>query len=259
LQEQTLNPDPKKRFYPFKAVEGFTDNTAAPEVKKSGYGNVIETDEKPFDFQIEAENIGIGYWKNIRRFRGQAGLCAYWIDTTFIGGQKAVNGDFLPFDAQFDALQPKAGVKGGEVTKTMINLSFKDEKALSDNLSAIVFPIDVDLKRELFGVTGVELSSPSPLLGTVKAVEAISKTDLYDIYADALAVPAAWKAIEPLTGAVLAITTVTKNPTLKAWNIDHAGAQADVTLASPEALAALNVGSATAGGFEAEQSVRLGE
>jgi len=258
LRAATIAALPKNRVYPIKTVEGLTDNTEASEVIKSGYGNPQYSNEKPHTFEIDTENLGIGYYKNLRKFKGQKNLRAFWVDTTFIGGQKNANGDLVPFECTFDAKQVKVGDGGGTITKNMVDFSLKRATALSDDIEQIVFDEDYDLANDLYGVLGVELSSPAAWV--VKAKEMITKTDLYDSYADALAVTGAWKATNAVTGAAIAVSTVVKDIVNKGWTITLATVTAaDITLADPAALAALNVGSSTAGGYETEGGVRLGE
>jgi hypothetical protein len=258
LQAATIAALPKNRVYPIKTVEGLTDNTEAAEVIKSGYGNPQYSNEKPHTFEIDTENLGIGYYKNLRKFKGQKNLRAFWVDTTFIGGQKNANGDLVPFECTFDAKQVKVGDGGGTITKNMVDFSLKRATALSDDIEQIVFDEDYDLANDLYGVLGVELSSPAAWV--VKAKEMITKSDLYDSYADALAVTGAWKATNAVTGAVIAVSTVVKSATYKGWTITLATVTAaDITLVDPTALAAINVGSTTAGGYETEGGVRLGE
>lgn len=258
LQSATIAALPKNRIYPIKTVEGLTDNTEAAEVIKSGYGNPQYSNEKPHSFEIDTENLGIGYYKNLRKFKGQKNLRAFWVDTTFIGGQKNAAGDLVPFECTFDAKQTKVGDGGGAITKNMVDFSLKRSTALSDDIETIVFDEDYDLANDLFGILDVELSSPAA--GVVVAKTMISKENLYDSYADALAVVGAWKAIDAISGAALTVSAVTKNTTYKGWNITFTGGTvADIALANPAALAALNVGSSTAGGYETEGGVRLGE
>jgi len=258
LQEATIAALPKNRVYPIKVIEGYTDNTEAAEVIKSAYGNPQESNEKPHTAEIDTENLGIGYWKNLRKFKGQKNLRAFWVDTEFIGGQKDSDGNLVPFECTFEAKQTKVGDGGGAITKNMVDFSLKRATALSDDLEAIAFPEEMDLANEIYGVIGVELTSPAAWV--VKAKTMIGKEDLYDSYSDALAVTGAWKAVNAVTGAAIAVSTVVKSVANKGWTITLATVTAaDITLVDPTALAALNVGSTTAGGYETEGGVRLGE
>lgn len=258
LQDATIAALPKNRVYPIKVIEGYTDNTEAAEIIKSPYGNPQYSNEKPHTAEIDTENLGIGYWKNLRKFKGQKNLRAFWVDTTFIGGQKNADGDLVPFECTFDAKQVKVGDGGGTITKNMVDFSLKRSTALSDDLEAVAFDENYDLGNDIYGVLGVELTSPAAWV--VKAKTMVGKEDLYDSYADALKVTGAWKATNATTGAAIAVSAVEKSVANKGWTITLATVTAaDITLADPAALAALNVGSSTAGGYETEGGVRLGE
>lgn len=256
LQTKTLAANLLERLYPLSIIEGCTNNTAAPEKKNSGYGNTQYTAEQPHQFELELENVGIEYFKRLRRWNGRKDLKVYWIDTEFIGGHQTSTG-FAPIEASLFVKQVMPG-NIADYTKYMADLELKNPKSLTDLLDTIAIPEGYDLESEVNGVTGISLTSPAAWV--VKAQAAISKEDLYDKYADALAVTGAWKATNALTGAIIAVSTVVKSAANKGWTITLATVTAaDITLADPAALAALNVGSSTAGGYESEGGVRLGE
>ena len=258
LQDSTLAPNKKDRAFPVMFVEGLTDNTPEANKVMSGYGNIKKIVENPFQASAEMENLGIEWFKNLRKFKDMKNLRGYWVDTTFIGGELTSTG-LKGFECSFMVGNPKIGNGKDSTTDYAAAIEFRNPTALTDDINVIVYPKGVNIKNELFGCLDVELSSPT--LNVVKAVEKISKVDMYDNYADELAVVGAWVATDSLTGRAIAISGVAKNTTYKGWTITHAAATGDtiITLASPDVLAGLNVGSATAGGYEAESGVSLGE
>ncbi|QES88862.1 hypothetical protein [Rhizosphaericola mali] len=116
---------------------------------------------------------------------------------------------------------------------------------------AEIFLNDTDL-TELNGLLEVELSSvaaPTATKLTISAKTECAGTDLYDEYADALAVVDAWKVTDS-TGADVAITAVAKNDTLKAWELTGAfTGTIKVSLVAPSVLQATPI---SVDGFESE-------
>jgi len=258
LQEKSIAALPKDRCYPIKVIEGYTDNTEAAELIKSPYGNPQKSNEKPHTAEIDTENLGIGYWKNLRKFKNQKNLRALWVDTAFIGGQKNADGDLVPFECTFEAKQVKVGDGAGSITKNMVDFSLKRATSLSDDLEAVAFDENYDLSNDIYGILGVELTSPAA--NVVVAKTAISKENLFDSYAAALAVIGAWKLTNTITGQLITSgVTVAQSPTYKGWIFTGITVPTDFELTNPAALAAINVGSSTAGGYETEGGVRLGE
>jgi expansin (peptidoglycan-binding protein) len=77
----------------------------------------------------------------------------------------------------------------------------------------------------------------------------------------ALAATTAWKARDKVTKSAVAITSVTANATIKGFTFVVAPTPntVEVQTVNPAALAVLNIGSATAGGFESDGWCSLGE
>lgn len=255
LQAATLANNPMVRIFPV-TVKGVTDDTEEPAESMFGFGDTSYYSEKTPKFTIELANNGIEYHKQLRAFNEWKDAAIYWVDTTFIGGNLTSTG-FAPLKATVKAMQVKTG-NSQEPTAYTLKVSLKHPKALTDLLETIAIPAGVDLNDDLHGLTDVTLS----LLGTntVGVTTKISKTNLYDSYADELAVVGAWTLKNNVTGAAVTVTSVTKDEARKGWVLAYTNVNpVTAYLAAPAALAALNVGSATSGGFEAESGVSLGE
>jgi len=251
LQASTLANGNGRTFY-IPKIFGNEDSTPAADIKKSGYGFNIKQDEKSHEFTIEFENKGIKFHKNLRKFRERKDMRVLWIDTQFIGGLRTSTG-LRGFECTFMANQVKVGVLGGDPTKYTGNLQLEDPSALEDKLSTILFPEDFDLSEEMGGILDVELFGTGGAgTATIGARTEISRTDLYADYSTLLADTDAWKAIVKSTGATATITTVTKDDANKKWILGLAAGTYLISMASPAELAALTIGSLTAGGFESE-------
>lgn len=244
LQTKTLAANPLERLYPLSIIEGLTNNTAAPEKKNSGYGNTQYTAEQPHQFELELENVGIEFFKRLRRWNGRKDLKVYWIDTEFIGGHQTSTG-FAPIEASLFVKQAMPG-NIADYTKYMADLELKNPKSLTDLLDTIAIPDGTDLESEVNGITDVTLAGTGGVLSaTVTAVMSISKEDFATKFdsqiVDANTLLVDGNAVTPdsvANGAVsLTLTAGTHT----------------ISLAAPADLATAGIGSSTAGGYESNE------
>jgi hypothetical protein len=252
LQNASVASGNDRVFY-IPKVFGNEDNTPEPEVKKSGYGFLVKTDEMPHEFTIEHEDLGIEFHKRLRKFRNRKDLRVYWIDTTFIGGQQTSTG-LKGFECSFMAKQVKVGIKGGDYTMYKSTLQIQDPTALTDKLATILLPEDFDLSVELGGILDVDVTATGGVLSaSVKAKTSISKTDLYGLYADDMDVAGAFVCTNA-SGTIVAPSAVVKDDANKAWVLTLPVGVYSIKLASPSVLVALGVGSLTSGGYESNSA-----
>lgn len=244
------------RIFPIPHIQGATDNTPAVETKTAPYGNKVSQVEKPHSFTFEMENWGIGWWSEARNFNGRLDMRAFFLTPKLVMGETTATG-FTGYEVSVNFEQVRPG-NVSDYTKYNMNIEITDPRALSENTASVEIPEGTIIRNILKGITGVVLSTIANAANavTVGAVKKINNQNLYDIYADALAKPTAWVALNASTGAVVTITGVTKDATNKGWIIAHAETDlpATVSLAAPAALAALTpaVGTATTGGFESD-------
>ena len=245
LQTKTLAANPLERLYPLSIIEGLTNNTAAPEKKNSGYGNTQYTAEQPHQFELELENVGVEFFKRLRKWNGRKDLKVYWIDTEFIGGHQTSTG-FAPIEASLFVKQAMPG-NIADYTKYMADLELKNPKSLTDLLDTIAIPDGTDLESEVNGITDVTLAGKGGVLSaTVTGLMSISKEDFAAKFAGPLLHGSLWLvddvATDPdgITNGVVLFTSLT------------AGAHT-IKLHTPAALVSYNIGSATAGGYESNE------
>lgn len=251
LQDASIAALPMSRVYPIHHFNALTDSTPAPETKTSGYGNTVAVIEKPHTFEIELEDFGILYGAELRKFNDKLNLRAFFVTPQWVGGELA-DTEFQGFEVSVKLKQPKIG-NVADYTKYMLDIQIVDPVALSENLNTVPITKGVKLRNVLKGCLAVNLTSADGSI--VKAVTAISKTDMYDNYADALAVVGAWKAVKASDGTEVTITAVTKEVAAKGWSFASAyTGDVIITLADPTALAGLTaaIGTKTAGGFESD-------
>ena len=246
LQEATLNPL-ATRLFPVKNVYGVEDATEAPAKMTSGYGKTAQVIEKPHQLNIELENIGIEFFKRLRKFNNNKKLRVFWVDSTFIGGQKTSTG-WTGFQCDWHLNQVKPG-NVADYTKYVLQLEISDPKSLTDNLAAVVFPEGFDLDVELSGITDVTLSATAGT-GTiaVSGITSIAKEDFISMYATELAASSSNCFL--LNG----VPTTPANVTNGVANFSGVDPGATIVkLTTPALLAAKGVGSSTAGGFESNE------
>ena len=244
LQIKTLAANPLERLYPLSIIEGLTNNTAAPEKKNSGYGNTQYTAEQPHQFELELENVGIEFFKRLRKWNGRKDLKVYWIDTEFIGGHQTSTG-FAPIEASLFVKQAMPG-NIADYTKYMADLELKNPKSLTDLLDTIAIPDGTDLESEVNGITDVTLAGTGGVLSaTVTGLMSISKENFITKFRSSLAgvsflVDGVAKAPTSISAQGVALLTLT------------AGVHT-VSLVAPSAIAAVGIGSSTAGGYESNE------
>lgn len=238
--------NPLERLYPLSIIEGFTNNTAAPEKKNSGYGNTQYTAEQPHQFELELENVGIEYFKRLRRWNGRKDLRVYWIDTEFIGGHQTSTG-FAPIEASLFVKQVMPG-NIADYTKYMADLELKNPKSLTDLLDTIAIPEGYDLESEVNGITDVTLAGTGGVLSaTVTGLMSISKEDFVTKFAAEMV--NAEQSPFLIDGVDAGINTIVNGVVL----LDTTAGTHTIKLRAPATLASYGIGSSTAGGYESNE------
>ena len=251
LQAATVAALPINRAYPITNFVGLNDTTPAPEKKTTSYGNTVALIEKPQTYEIEIENFGVKFSAELRKLNTQLNLRAYFLDPKHIFGE-TVGTEFQGFEVDVKMRQVKVG-NVTDYTKYILDVQIVDPDALTTNIDSVPIPANIKMKNVLKGCLGVTLSAVTGGAGVtnVKAITSISQTDMYDSYADALAVASAWVARDS-SGIAVTISAVAKVPASKSWALTTTTGVRTFELADAAALVVLLVGSATKGGFESE-------
>ena len=246
LQTKTLAANPLERLYPLSIIEGLTNNTAAPEKKNSGYGNTQYVAEQPHQFELELENVGIEFFKRLRKWNGRKDLKVYWIDTEFIGGHQTSTG-FAPIEASLFVKQAMPG-NIADYTKYMADLELKNPKSLTDLLDTIAIPDGTDLESEVNGITDVTLAGTGGVRSaTVTAVMSISKEDFVTKFSTEIMGSGGGFLVDGKSATVASIANG-----IAVFTGLTAGTHT-ISLESPSTNVANVIGSATAGGYESNE------
>lgn len=243
------------RLFPIKKVMANENATEAPAKMTSGYGITTKVTEKPHQFNIELENLGIEFFKRLRKFNKSKKLRVFWVDDTFIGGKTNTAGDFLGMECSWHLNQVMPG-NVADYTKYILQLELTDPGALTDNLIPVGFPEGFDFEVEFGGITDVTLTGTGGSgSATVTAATSIAKEDFITLYATELLETGMWlingvPATLPPGGIVNGVATFV-----------IVGARTyTIALNTPALLAVEGIGSSTAGGFESNTvSVVVGE
>lgn len=249
FQTATLASDPLERIYPVLQLNDFTDNTEAAQVKKNGFGDNIAIFEQPFTAEIELENLGIEFMKNMREFRKAKNLRLYIITDEFIGGYLDSAGEFCPFECTFISKGVKVGKRSGDATKYLFDVTLKNPVALTDLIEPIVFPENTDLATEINGLTDVVISATGGA-GTI-SVTAIEKNTKKDwITKFSTEIMADSDAVILVDGTLATVASISSGTALISGIT--AGSHT-VKIDTPANLVSKSIGSITAGGYESNE------
>jgi len=253
MQAATLN-NISTRLFPIKKVMAVENATEAPAKMTSGYGYTTKVTERPHQFNIELENLGIGFFKRLRRFNGNKKLRVFWVDDTFIGGKVNSDDEFMGMECSWHLNQVLPGNKE-DYTKYILQLELTDPGALTDNLVPIGFPDGFDFEVEFSGITDVTLTATGGSTSlTVTGVTSIAKEDFISLYETEL--KAASSNCFLINGVPTTPATIANGVASFTGLVPGANS---VQLNTPSALAAKGVGSDTAGGYESNiETVTVG-
>ena len=261
LQTKAIAAAKEERCYPFTILHDFMDETEDPEEKVDGFARVTKRVPKPKKFTCKFVNEGVEFHKNTLGFNEYSNLAIYAIAKNGIVGYRNAARDFLPFLANVFVDPMKIGKNTGDETTLPAKISLLDTKSMTTNFDIVEFPEENNIDSELNGIIDLVLSPYST--GKVIVEEKGTYKNLFDrtTIRTALASTSAWVARDSVTKAAVSITSVTADTTIKGFTFVTAVSPnpIEVQTVDPTALAALNIGSATAGGFESDGWCSLGE
>lgn len=250
LEAALMDNDPNQRIYPLQNIVVPTDQTPEPNmVTFAGNGQQVVASENARSLTFQWYDGGYCLLRALRTANGQTrGIMI--IDSfgqlicTDAGGN-----DVKFISAYTWAKQFKWAMTTSEVTAYNYFTSFETSQV--DDAGVII-----DFKagnagglgylsglQGLFNVAISEAAAPSSTTVTVKAVvTGCGSTDLYDLYADDLAKPGAWKVTNAANGGTIVVSAVTKSTGTHGWVLtltSATGLNVNVSLAGPADLAAL--------------------
>lgn len=245
---QELAFESQGRVYPLPAFEGFTNNSTEVAIQTLTYGTGVITGEGIYDWTFQYVLGGLCLHKNLRKFNSRTmSILLYDSAGVIFGVKEGVNLVGIPLDLLYMA--PFTVNDYANITAYTIRIQLQPS-TLNDAVG-FVSGGSVSTWRGVDGLQDIALVRNGGVLPAV-GVDAFSgcdRTNIGSIYATELAVSGAWTAVNGTTGLVIPITSVTvaEGGTFTVTvdddsaNYPASGGNFVLSLASPTALAALNV------------------
>lgn len=250
LEAALLADNPYGRIYPLQNIVVPTDQTKVPDVITfSGNGQQIIASENARSMTFQWYDGGYCLLRALRTANGQTrGIMV--IDSK---GQLLctdAGGDLVKFISAYTwAKQFKWPMTTAEVAAYEFFTSFETSQ-IDDNGVIIDFNADnggglgyLTNLQGLFNVGITQAVAPTSTHVKVKAsVIGCGSADMYDLYADALADPAAWAVNRLDTNGTIVVSAVAKSAAFNGWDLTltaATGLTVNVGLAGPTELAAL--------------------
>lgn len=237
------------RFFPIQPFEQVTDGTEAVVKQTFGYGGSVNIREGKVVLLFQFIEGGLNLSNAARSFNhliGKYNVIFIESQNTLIGtSRKATDGSWgLAGIPMIDIYTKPWGISdGSNATNYAIEFTF-NPVYINEKIAFKRVSIDSYLLSEYNGLEDIKLSSLDGDEGTTSHVVGgatdCGSTDLYDLYDDELALPAAW-IVKSSAGVVKPIATVVKDDDLKGWTIGLTGpavfADGDtITLVAPSVL-----------------------
>lgn len=256
-----LADDPQGRAYPVQNIVEVTDSTTKPNVQTfPGDGTQIIAGENAYSMSYRWVDGGFCLQHSLRQSKGTTK--AFFVIDSYgqligtDGGAGLIKGIVgYNYTNPFTWATTNAAVATYD---TM--LSFRPEQ-VNENIAILDFNNDGGLGylsslQGLFNVTISEAVAPTSTHVKVKAVvTGCGSQDLYDLYADDLAVTEAWNVTRVDNGGTIVVSAVAKSDVFNGWDLtltDATGLTVNVALVGPTELAGLDVV-----GFASNQLVEI--
>lgn len=243
-----LADDPNARSYPIQNIVEPTDSTTATNmIVFPGDGSQVAGGENATTMHYRWYEGGFCLHYSLRQKNRQT-KAFFIIDS---------NGQLIGTDAGpglmkgivgYNYTEPfKWAVTNATVATYQTMLSWRPNQT-NENIAILDFNNDGGLGylenlQGLFNVAITQAANPSSTTVTVKAtIVGCGSSDLYDLYADALAVTGAWKVTNAATGGTIVVSAAVKNAGTHGWVLTltaATGLTVNVSLVGPTELAAL--------------------
>lgn len=254
LQADVLKT-PSLRIFPIAAFGEVKDSSEDAKVNTLGYGIKRFLADGNYDWTFKVIDGGVGLQNNLRKMNKRNMKAVFWdSNNVLIGTQRETAGTLGGVALSMFHAKPWKINDGSNPVAYEVQVSTKNPKDLNEDIAFA--QAEFDIEQNVLGLLEVTLEAGAAAAGgkiTVRATTGFKQIDLYDVYADALAVVGAWSLVKKTDGSAITITGVTKNVAVKGWDLafTYTG-DVDASLATPAALAALHVGEAPGNGYESD-------
>lgn len=246
------------RFFPMGEFVGITLNSEDPTRQTFGYGSSRTVREGNYDWTLQFYKGGVNLSNALRTFNGligKYGVIFIESQNNLIGtSRKLANGQYglAPIPLEDLYTRPWAPSDGTNVAAYQTQFVFKPIY-INENIAFKKVDTSAYLLSELKGLEDfdLEILEVNGNTLTVGAASGCGSTDLYEEYADELAVTGAW-ITKDVDGNPLALSAVNKNDAAGGWDLVlSAGVWEDgdtATLVAPSVLS----GTYGISGYEAD-------
>lgn len=248
LEASLLNDDPNARSYPIQNIVEPTDSTTKTNmIVFPGDGTQVAGGENATTMEFRWYEGGFCLHYSLRQKNRQT-KAFFILDS---------NGQLIGTDAGAGLMKGIVGynytepftwaVTNATVATYKTMLSWRPNQT-NENVAILDFNNDGGLGylenlQGLFNVAITQAVAPTSTVVSVKAtVVGCGSSDLYDLYAAALAVPGAWKVNRVDTGGTIVVSAVASSATFNGWLLTltaATGLTVNVSLVGPTELAAL--------------------
>lgn len=245
LAAAAMAVEPRERIYPIHYFEEVTDGTEELVITTLGYGGKYPVRDGDYDWTFRFLQGGLCLSKALAKFSGIGKSALFYDVNGILIGQKV--GDTLKgVPLNFFYSTPWRPTDGSTVPLYSARFSFKP-RFINQDVGFVQADFNLATIEGLEDIALKDGGSVRPAM-KVTATVGCSKDNLFDTFADELAVPGAWVAT--IAGVEVAITAVAVDEAISGWTITldiadeaYAAAPAPVVLSlvDPVALAALDV------------------
>lgn len=245
LSEAALAAQIKERIFPIHNFEEINDGTEDETIATMGYGGKYPVRDGDYDWTFRYMQGGLCLSKQLAKLSGVGGAVLFYDSNNILIGWKV--GDKLKgIPLNFFKGKPWRPSDGSTTPFFSVRFSFKPQY-INQEVGFVQADFNLATIEGLQDVALKDAVSVRPAM-KVTATVGCSKDNMYDVYADELAVVGAWKAT--INGNDIPITAVAKDETISGWTItlddtdeNYAAAPVPVviSLVDPTALAALDV------------------
>jgi hypothetical protein len=219
-------------------------NTAEPNVASlaDGYEEVLNESVPKYTFK---HTTGTAQAQSMVAFNGWNDQVFVLDDKNILWGVKTSSNGMKGFSVgQLYTTPPDFG-GSGSINTAITKISFGSVEEFKSGLVALKLDFNVADLTDIVDVELAEVAAASGYAFKIGAKTKYAGTDIYETYADLLAVVGAWSATLP-DGTSVTIASVAKDATNKGWTVTlasspviAAGVKIKINLVDPTALAAL--------------------
>ncbi len=239
----------KNRIYPLQGVVNINDNTEAPVIQTFNTGAKSVVRNGFYDLTLQWEQGGFCVLYALLKAQGQNMPFFIYTDKGLLIGTDAGTVDvpeqMKGINPNMVYANPFKFSDGTKVAEYSIIINFEPTQ-INQSIAFVDFNQDGGLGylEGLSGLQNVALNqaaAPGAAAFSIGARTSCGSVDLFDDFADELAVPGAWIAKNSATGAILTISGVTKGAGFWVITVTTPSTSVDISLAGPTELAALDV------------------